>query len=137
MEESLKRGKNRRRRSRSRSKSNSRRRRKRRKNDEGKKDDEGEKKAPGEVIKVVHNDGDKQIEHDEGAEEDEGHKVDVGSIGAAGLVWVDEEPGGIVPLICPVVTGPARQPGKHDVRPGLARGTPGAILLLKLFQILC
>ena len=104
---------------------------------EQEKEKEKEKEAPGEVVKVVHNDGDKQIEHDEGAEEDEGHKVDVGSVGAARLVGVDEEPGGIVPLIGPLVTGPARQPSKHDVWPGLARGAPGTKLRLILFQILC
>ena len=36
--------------------------------------------APGEVVKVVHDDGNKEVQHDESAEEDEGDKVDVRSV---------------------------------------------------------
>ena len=36
--------------------------------------------APGEVVKVVHDDGDEEVQHDEGAEEDEGDEVDVRSV---------------------------------------------------------
>lgn len=46
--------------------------------------------VPREVVKVVHDDGHKQVQHDEGAEEDEGHKVDVGHVTAAGLIRVEE-----------------------------------------------
>ena len=35
---------------------------------------------PGEVVKVVHDDGDEEVQHDEGAEEDEGDEVDVRSV---------------------------------------------------------
>ena len=31
----------------------------------------------GQVVKVVHDDGDEEVQHDEGAEEDEGDEVDV------------------------------------------------------------
>ena len=34
----------------------------------------------GEVVEIVHDDGDEQIEHDEGTQEDEGDKVDVGNV---------------------------------------------------------
>ena len=46
--------------------------------------------VPGEVVKVVHDDGHKQVEHDETAEEDEGDKVDVGHVGAARLLRVQQ-----------------------------------------------
>ena len=43
--------------------------------------------VPGQVVKVVHDDGNKQVEHDEGTEEDEGDEVDVGHVGTTGLIW--------------------------------------------------
>ena len=60
--------------------------------------------VPREVIEVIHDDGHKQVQHDEGAEEYKGHKVDVGHVAAAGLVGVEEQPGGLVPLVSSVVT---------------------------------
>ena len=48
--------------------------------------------VPGEVVKVVHDDGHEEVEHDEGAEEDEGDKVDVGHVGSAGLVRIQQLP---------------------------------------------
>ena len=36
--------------------------------------------APCEVVKVVHDDGNEEVQHDECAEEDEGDEVDVRSI---------------------------------------------------------
>ena len=33
--------------------------------------------VPGEVVEVVHDDGDEEVEHDEGAEENEGDEVEV------------------------------------------------------------
>ena len=36
--------------------------------------------APGEVVKVVHDDGNEEVQHDESAKEDEGDKVDVGAV---------------------------------------------------------
>ena len=35
---------------------------------------------PGEVVKVVHDDGNEEVQHDESAKEDEGDKVDVGAV---------------------------------------------------------
>ena len=46
--------------------------------------------TPCEVVKVVHDDGDKEVDHDEGAEEDEGDEVDVGDVRATGLVRVKQ-----------------------------------------------
>ena len=47
-------------------------------------------RVPGQVVEVVHDDGYEQVEHDEGAQEDEGHEVDVGQVGAAVLLGVDQ-----------------------------------------------
>ena len=38
------------------------------------------------VVEAVHNDGNDNVEHNEGAEKDERHEVEVGHVGAAGLV---------------------------------------------------
>ena len=45
---------------------------------------------PGQIVEVVHDDGDEEVDHDEGAEEDEGDEVDVGDVRATGLVRVDQ-----------------------------------------------
>ena len=45
---------------------------------------------PGQIVEVVHDDGDEEVDHDEGAEEDEGDEVDVGHVGAAALLGVDQ-----------------------------------------------
>ena len=45
--------------------------------------------TPCEVVKVVHDDGDEEVEHDERAEEDEGDEVNVGHGGAATLAGVE------------------------------------------------
>ena len=50
--------------------------------------------TPCQVVKVVHDDGDKEVDHDEGAEEDEGDEVDVGDVRATGLVRVNQLTGG-------------------------------------------
>ena len=60
--------------------------------------------VPREVVKVVHDDGHKQVQHDEGAEEDEGHKVDVRHVTATSLIRVEEKPRGLVPLVSSLVT---------------------------------
>ena len=79
--------------------------------------------VPGEVVEVVHDDGDEEVEHDEGAEEDEADEVGVGHHGAAAGVLEDAGsavvlPGGrVARLVVPAV--------QHDVGPTLARRTPG------------
>ena len=35
-------------------------------------------RVSGQVVEVVHDDGNEQVEHDEWTQEDEGHEVDVG-----------------------------------------------------------
>ena len=49
-------------------------------------------KWPGEIVKVVHDDGHKEIEHEEAAEEDEGDEEGEGDVGAAGLVRLQQLP---------------------------------------------
>jgi hypothetical protein len=39
--------------------------------------------VPGEVIEVVHDDGDEEVEDEEGADDEEGDEVGVGEVGAA------------------------------------------------------
>ncbi len=84
--------------------------------------------VPGQVVEVVHDDGDEQVEHEERAEEDEGDEVGVGQVGPAGfdLGHVD----GL--RHCEVHLGlqrlrVARPPGlarEHDTRPGFACRAP-------------
>ena len=77
--------------------------------------------VPGQVIKVVHDDGHKEIEHEEGAEEDECDEVGVGEGGTAhfGLVLA----GRLVEGEGPGVARTTLLTGKHDARPRLTRGT--------------
>ena len=63
---------------------------------------------PCEVVKVVHDDGDEEVQHDECAEEDEGDKVDVGAVGAASLFRIQQSSGCVVSFISSFVTWPAR-----------------------------
>lgn len=42
-----------------------------------------DRRVAGEIIEVVHDDGDEEVQHEERAEEDERHEVDVGDVGAA------------------------------------------------------
>ena len=80
--------------------------------------------VPGEVVEVVHDDGDEEVEHDEGAEENEGDEVEVGEGGAAGLLGVEElARGGVVAVGARVALLPARA-RQHDVRPRLPRRAP-------------
>ncbi len=44
----------------------------------------------GQVVEVVHDDGDEEVEHDEWTQEDEGHEVDVGQGRAAVLSRVEK-----------------------------------------------
>jgi len=71
-----------------------------------------------EVIEVVHDDGDEEIQHEERAKEDERYKIGVGDVGAATLRLL---------LLGLRVAGTALYAGQHDIRPGLARGTPEKI----------
>ena len=79
--------------------------------------------VPGQVVEVVHDDGHEQVEHDEATEEDEGDEVNIGDIGATGLVRVYQE-ASLVPLVSSLITGPAGQTVQHDVWPGLTSGAP-------------
>ena len=80
--------------------------------------------VPGEVVEVVHDDGDEEVEHDEGAEEDEGDEVEVGEWGSAGLLWVEHlAGGGVVAVGARVALLPARA-RQHDVRPRFTRRAP-------------
>ncbi len=79
--------------------------------------------VPGEVIKVVHDDRHKEVEHEEGAEEDEGDKVHVGEVGAAGLFVV--LPRGRVEGEAERVALSTGLTGQHDAGPGLARSASG------------
>lgn len=79
-----------------------------------------DRRVPREIIKVVHDDGDKEIQHKKRAEEDEGHEVSVRDVGAATLR--------IVRIILSLgIAGTALYAIQHDVRPGLSRSTPEKI----------
>ncbi len=39
--------------------------------------------VPGQVVEVVHDDGNKEVQHEEGADDEEADKVGVGKVGAA------------------------------------------------------
>ena len=55
------------------------------------------KSRPSKIVKVVHDDGHKEVDHDEGAEEDEGDKVDVGDVRATTLFGINQLTRGRVP----------------------------------------
>ena len=42
--------------------------------------------VPGEVVEVIHDDGDKEVQNEEGAKHEEGDEVDVGKVGSATLL---------------------------------------------------
>ena len=63
--------------------------------------------APCEVVKVVHDDGNEEVQHDESAEEDEGDKVYVGAVGPAGLFRIQQSSRSVVSFISSFVTWPA------------------------------
>jgi len=71
--------------------------------------------VPREIIKIIHDDGDEQIQHEEGAEEYKRYEVGVGQCGSAVLSRC---------LLGVLVAGLALQTGQHYVWPGLARCTP-------------
>ena len=81
--------------------------------------------VPGEVVKVVHDDGHEQVEHEEAAEEDEGDKEEVGDVAAAGLAGLQQFPRGAVLLDGSGVTFLSGTAGQHDVGPGLTSRTSG------------
>lgn len=68
------------------------------------------RRIPREIIKVVHDDGDKEIEHEERAEKVEGDEEEVGEEIAAFIKTA-------------FLTRPARSAVQHDELPGLACGT--------------
>lgn len=78
------------------------------------------RRVPRQVIEIVHNDGDKEIQHEERAKEDERHEVDVGDVGAACLILR-------LRFLGLRIARTALYAGQHDVRPGLTRGTPEKI----------
>ena len=41
----------------------------------------------GKVVKIIHNDSHKQVEHDKGTQKDERNEVHVGYIGTTSLIW--------------------------------------------------
>ena len=76
--------------------------------------------VPGQVVKVVHDDGDEQVEDEEGAHDEEGDEVRVSKVRSASLV------GGPLSVVRPLITFhvwmfSTRQ---HDLLPGLASGGP-------------
>lgn len=71
--------------------------------------------VPGEIIEIIHDDGDEQIEHQEGAEEYKRYEVGVGQCGSAVLPRC---------LLGVIVAGLALQTCQHYVGPGLASCTP-------------
>ena len=80
-----------------------------------------------EVIKTISDNSNNNVQHDEGAEEDEGNEIDVGDRGAAALLWVSHVEFSVFCVVPFMSSGVARSSvhGRHhDIRPGLARGTP-------------
>ena len=89
--------------------------------------------VPGQVIKVVHDDGHEQVQHEEAAEEDEGDEEEVGDVAAASLARLEELPGGAVLLDGSGVTFLSGTACQHDVGPGLSCRTSEAMdLVLQL-----
>ena len=74
----------------------------------------GAKDGPitGQVVEVVHDDGDEQVEDEEGADDEERDKVRVGEVGAA--------PGRIAGVLAPIVAdhGGILLARQHDFLPG-------------------
>ena len=48
----------------------------------------------GQIVKVVHDNRNKQVNHDEATEEDKANKVEIGCIAATTLIWVEQLSGG-------------------------------------------
>ena len=82
--------------------------------------------VPCEIVKVVHYDRHKQVNHDEAAEEDEADEVEVGGVAAAALLGVEQLAGGVVARVALLVARPPALARQHDVRPRLARRAPAA-----------
>ena len=76
-----------------------------------------------EVVKVVHDDSNKQVDHDEAAEEDEADKVEICCVAATSLVWVEKFASCLISMIGLLITRSASLTSQHDVRPGLSSGT--------------
>lgn len=82
-----------------------------------------DRRVPREIIEVVHDNGDKEIQHKKRAEEDEGHEVSVGDVGAATLRIIFR----ILRILGLGIAALALYAIQHDVRPGLSRSTPEKI----------
>ena len=80
--------------------------------------------VPGEIVKVVHDNGYEQVEHEEAAEEDKGDKEEVCNVAATGLIWFQKFSSGSIPLHCSWITNLASTTGKHNVGPCFSSGTP-------------
>ena len=80
------------------------------------------RRVPRQVVKVVHDDSHKEVEHEEGGEEDKGNKVDVGHARAARLGLVAARR--LVKHHRVRIAGPPRIAGEHDTRPRFPRRTP-------------
>ena len=83
--------------------------------------------VPGEIVKVVHDDSHKQVEHEEAAEEDKGDKEEVGDVAATGLIRVQKFSRCSIPLHRPWITYLSSSTGQHDVWPGLSCGAPATL----------
>lgn len=79
-----------------------------------------DRRVPREIIEVVHDDGDKEIQHEKRADEDEGHEVSVGDVGAAIFRLLRS-------LVGLRIAGTALYAIQHDVRLGLTRSAPEKI----------
>ena len=87
-------------------------------------------RVSGQVVKVVHDDGDEQVEHQEGAEKDEGDEVGVGKGRSASLERVNDLAGGLVELEGPRIANASGLAGQHDAGPGLPGGASATVLRL-------
>lgn len=75
-----------------------------------------DRRVPRQVVKVVHDDGDEQVQHEERTEEYERDEVGVGDVRST-AAWL------LLP--CLHVARPTLDAGQHDVRPSLAGRAPG------------
>ena len=71
---------------------------------------------PGQVVKVVHDDGDEQVENEEGADDEVGDEVRIRKVGSA--------TGRVASVLGPLVADDLGilLAGQHDFLPGLAGG---------------
>ena len=82
-------------------------------------------RIPGEVVKVIHNDSHKQVEHEEATEKDKGNKEWVGNAWSTFLVWIQQFSIGSVSFECSRITFSPCFTSQHDIGPSLPSCTPG------------